>query len=236
MAAAYELLVEAFRSAGEDSNCGPVSFSPPPRKGFISDAGARNATFGCTLLLQRWRWRNSSRSTDTVDILLKAQETIQLDPLVLTRSTVRLNYFVVTNSRARMIECVHYDYCHPPQDDQHPIFHAQFGDEPILPEGSLKAEFGYPIDRDGFCCFKNARIPTSDMTLSSVLLSLAADHMGESFFKGFRDRFLALRENLPHPAIEDLKWSLTNFTDLKSSHWFARQPPIIPSHADEKKR
>jgi len=225
MSSAYESLVEAFRSAGEDSNCGPVSSSPPPKKGFTCDARAEHATFGCTLLLQRWRWRNSSRSSDTIDILLKAQETLQLDPLVLTQSTVKLNYFVVKDERARLIECVHYDYNYPPKDEQHPVFHAQFGDEAILPEGALKAEFAYPIDRDGFCCFKNARIPTADMTLSSVLLSLAADHMGAKFFNDFRDKFLSLRENLPCPAIDDFKWSIgSNVSDLKCLHWFARQP------------
>ena len=225
MASAYEGLVEAFRRAGEDSNCGPLYSSLPPRNCFALASGAACATFGCTFLLKNYRWRNSSRSTDTVDILVKAQETIQLNPLVLTQSTVRVNYFVVEGSRAKLVECVHYDYCHPPQDDQHPIFHAQFGDEAIVLDGSLRTEFGYHIDADGFRCFKNARIPTADMTLCSVLLSLAADHMRCKFFLQFRDKFLALQESLPRPAIEDLKWSLSaEIADLKCSHWFARQP------------
>jgi hypothetical protein len=160
-----------------------------------------------------------------VDILINVQETILLPTLVLTQSTVRVNYFEIKGHAAKMVECIHYDYVHPPQDDQHPVFHAQFDDKPITPDGGLRGSFNYTVEFKGFRCFKSARIPTADMTFSSVLLSLAADHLGGSFFQSFKEKVLSLQDRLPHPDIEDLRRSLgSRCTHLKSSHWFARRP------------
>jgi hypothetical protein len=141
-----------------------------------------------------------------------------------------VSYFQTTGQTAHLRGSVHYDHISPPQDDQHPYFHAQLYSDPVMPAGEVKAYFDYTVDSSCFRPFNHVRIPTADMTLSSVFLCLAADHLPQACFAEFRERFLALQDKLPHPLLDDFRGSFglganaQRPTHLKSSHWFTRKP------------
>jgi hypothetical protein len=88
---------------------------------------------------------------------------------------------------------------------------------------ALKIDFNLPGPRPK--CVRNARIPTCDMTFPSVLVALAADHIGGEHFNTFRNRASELQEEMPLPLIEKLRKSLkAESRDLRSTHWFAHFP------------
>lgn len=229
---AYEGLVSSLQNAGENSGCGSVRCPRPPKGAFRPSNKKGHAIFDCTVFLRQWKWRASSRSTDTIDIWLHSQEVIQLKPdLILVKSTVRVSYYEVAGQTAKLTACVHYDHSSPPQDDQHPFFHAQMAPDSGEADDELKNFFDYgTIQRDSFRPFKFLRIPTADMTFGSVLLCLAADHLQPLFFKQFREKFCSLQDRLPHPSIDDFRWSFglggtgQHPAHLKSAHWYARRP------------
>jgi hypothetical protein len=108
--------------------------------------------------------------------------------------------------------------------DCHPLFHAQLCSDHIALDGFSAGEIGfeYQIDPAPASCFRDARIPTSDMTLPSVLLCLAADHFEKPFFCQFREEATVLQQTLPRPAFNSLRQSIAAAPDhLRSSHWFS---------------
>lgn len=226
IAAAYEHLVMRLEAAGEDANCGGVTYSIHPRNAFKPGARSTQVLFHCCLHLRQWRWRASSHSTDRVNILVKVEETINREQNTIERSSVRVNYFAIDGETATMLECIQFDYIWPPLKD-HPVFHAQFDDNPIPAEEAGRAGFTFTIDaNEKLRCFKFARVPTCDMTLCSVLLMLVADHCGGNFFESFLADILPIQNKLPRPLFDDLKTSLGATTPhFKSSHWFSHMKP-----------
>jgi hypothetical protein len=228
---AYEGLLTGIQTAGDSANCGPVYSSMPLKNAFNKGTNADEANFDCVIYLKGWKWRGSSHTTATIDILVKVQEILRLRPtLQLNSSTVRVSYFETVDQIARLRGSIHYDHIYPPQDDQHPSFHAQLDNHAVEPEGEVKAYFRYTVEPSKFDPFNHVRIPTADMTLSSVFLCLAADHLPRECFAGFKKKFLELQDRLPHPIIDDLRWSFNlgaganRPIHLKSSHWYTRKP------------
>ena len=71
--------------------------------------------------------------------------------------------------------------------------------------------------------FRMQRIQTSDMTLASVLLCLAADHLEPAAFVDFKARVIEIQKSMPVPRYHaGMRKSLGNdLSRLGSSHWFA---------------
>jgi hypothetical protein len=226
---AYESLVARFQTSGELAGCGPVYYSSPPKGAFERGATVDEAKFQCVFYLKGWKWRGSSHSTDTIDMLIKVQETLLFKPVLhLKSSMVHVSYFETKNQTAHLRGCIHYDHQNPPQDRHHPYFHAQLYSDAVEPVGEIKAYFNYAVDSSNFHPFNHVRIPTADMTFGSVLLCLAADHLPEAIFIEFRKHFISLQDRLPHPVIDTFRSSFGLGANpqrpihLKSLHWFAQ--------------
>jgi hypothetical protein len=217
LTSAYETLVKLLEDAAANSNCGLVRMTDPIRACFASHED-NMVIFNCFLHLQEWQARKQH-----LHILLQVQESIKLgggEP-VLAQSTVTINYFKVKDNQAQLLQALHFDY--GPEQKSHPIFHAQLTNEGMVLPSQVAAqiEFEFP-QLPCATCFKEARIPTSDMTFPSVLLCLAADHFGEKFFADFFEQLLEVQEKLPQPLFEKTKRSLQATPGhLRSSHWFA---------------
>jgi hypothetical protein len=218
---AYERLVQEMDAAANRANAGTVRF----RSSFVP-CFARNAegvTFDCFLVLENWKWRGAETS-ERVTIVMQAHETMTPDVSSILTSVVVLSYYDMKEGKPSLLHSVHYDFGRPL--DCHPTFHAQLTHKPIvLPEKeSTELNCSLTFTDEKSRCFKNARIPTSDMTFGSVLVCLAADHIGGSFFTEFRDKALEIQNTMPRPDYTFLQNSIAaNLTHLRSSHWFAHQ-------------
>jgi hypothetical protein len=210
----YETLLKSLEDAAIKANCGFTKVTDPLLECFTrQDDGT--TIFNCFVHLQDWKARKQR-----LHILLHVQETIGQKPdYRLERSTVRVNYFKVSEGNAQLLQSIHFDF--GPSQHRHPVFHAQLTNEcvSLSEEVAAQLEFGF---RQLPCatCFKEARIPTSDMTLPSVLLCLAADHF-ESEFEPFFDTVLELQKTLPQPVFEKTRASLQTTPDFRV--FFIRQ-------------
>ena len=223
----YENLVTALQDASASANCGDIKIGKPVLKCFRSLDGDQGC-FECYLHLKGWRYRGAS--TKRISILLHAQEEIRCTDLQLVRSTVRVSYFKIENDKAALLQSTHFDY--GPSQDSHPIFHAQVTNKPVrLPDAEIEElDFGFAIEPSDTEWFQQSRIPTSDMTFSSVVLCLAADHFETAFFNDFLDKVCKIQNKMPHPSFEKLKYSFQNESaHFRSSHWFAHMRTEPPS-------
>ena len=214
----YDELLNALEDASVQADCGSVEWTKPLSNQFrFSDGHAHLTAY---VHLRDWRWRGTSRKG--IHILLSIQETIRCSDKVLVSSCIHSDYYLVQGGAANFLQSVRFDF--EGTKDCHPLFHAQLNADRIALAGFTAKEIGfeYQIDPAPWTCFRDARIPTSDMTLPSVLLCLAADHFGKIFFCQFREEAMALQEALPHPAINSLSQSLMDAPrHIRSSHWFA---------------
>jgi len=219
----YQNLLNAFEDASIEANCGLVEKSCDPAACFKPGDNGRE-TFNCIVHCKDWKWRSTSsgREGKRINILLRIAETIRRRDQALLTSVVQVNYLSVDERRASLLQAFHFDY-NPCQRD-HALFHAQLTDEcfeiPSTDIDSLKIDFAMP--ERATPRIRCARIPTCDMTFPSVLVCLAADHIGGVLFQGFRSKASELQKKMPYPLITKLKRSLgTDSMDLRSSHWFA---------------
>lgn len=221
VSSAYESLVEALEDVSAQANCGVVKKSRPVCACF-SVVRPEEAKFDCYLHLKAWNYRGGS-SKNAIHILLHAQEQIRLSDEVLIRSSVRVSYFRVQSSLAHLLQNIHFDYA--PDQQAHPLFHAQVNNEPLLPPSSEAEhlEFQFEI-QPSQPWFNQARIPTSDMSFPSVLLCLAADHFETQFFHDFYRKVCAEQAKMPHPPFALLRQRLScEPQHFRSSQWF--EPP-----------
>jgi hypothetical protein len=212
-------LLTALENAAEASDAGFVR----KRQSLVPcfTRAGENVEFECYLYLKDWTWR-ATKSNERVNILVHAKERMSRDGTMLIASAVLVSYFQVTEGKATLLHSMHFDYGSP--QVCHPIFHAQLTSEPLtLPEDeALELDCDLEISDGRVSCFKNARIPTCDMTLSSVLLCLAADHIKREFFDPLRTELKGIQSELPRPTFAALNDSLRNESNhLRSSHWFA---------------
>jgi hypothetical protein len=211
---AYEALVESFIDAADKAACGFVK-AMPILASFKREKDGTVAFNSC-LYLQDWGQK------EQVDILVRAQERILRGaPPVLVKSTVRVSYFRTEQERAVLLQSIHFDY--GVEQDCHAVFHAQLCPEAVqLSSEEVALEFCFPQEFPHAICCKNARIPTSDMTFSSVLLCLAADHMSPEFFREFLAAVRDIHEKMPLPPFKNLQKSIAKEPGhLRSFHWFS---------------
>jgi len=218
----YEQLMIAIEDAANQANAGIVH----RRQSMVGcfHKHSDNVTFRCYLVMENWKWR-AAKTSENVTIVVQAKETLSKDARTLIESVVGVSYFEMIRAKPEVLHSVHYDF--GPPLECHPTFHAQFTAQPFIPpsdeisELNCDLQFGHSTGR----CFKNARIPTSDMTFASVLLCLAADHIGGQFFTEFKAKVLEIQRSMPKPSYETLRKSLgTDRSRLGSSHWFAHMP------------
>ena len=218
----YERLLEAIDESAAKANAGAVR----RRQSLVSSFKRRGSVveFGCYIILENWKWR-ASHTNERVTIVLHAQEELARDGTALNRSTVRVSYFDTRGDEVSPLHTVHFDF--GPQQVCHPTFHAQLTADPIIPPvdeaEELKCEVRFIPTIEKVRCFQNARIPTCDMTLASVLLCLAADHLGVDFFREFKASVIEIQKSMPIPNYDEgMRMSLgIDLRRLGSSHWFA---------------
>lgn len=211
---AYDNLVSAFREASEASN--NLVYIYPPLNSQLRAQGNRIALEGYLHLFTGTRKRDSDLS-----VLVHVRETISPTPLALLKSSIHVCYYSVHGNNAHFQHGIHFDY--GPAQDLHPLFHAQLclDDIDLSPQHRSELAFEWTVKRGSPSCFREARIPTSDMTFPSLLLCLAADHLQSSFLV-FRDRVTHHQAKLPQPVCSTTTESVTaEKSNLRSHHWFA---------------
>jgi hypothetical protein len=220
----YENLVSAFEDISAEANCGIVQKVQNPCACFRSEKHDK-VVFSCLIHCKNWKWKSATDSrhtTKVVNILVAIHEIIRRRDQALLSSVVHVNYLDVENRKAVLLQALHFDY-NPCQRD-HALFHAQVSDQAIHvslgDQSTLKIDFALPEEATQ-TRHRSVRIPTCDMTFSSVLVSLVADHIGGAFFSKFRTRASELQKKMPLPLVGKLCKSLEAETkDLRSSHWY----------------
>lgn len=216
----YELLIEALSKVGTEADCGDLTLVKPINSCFRAVAGSPEVYFECIFVLKSWRWKGVSKS-ERINILVHAKESIRRADQVLLKSTVCVNYFTGPADAPVLLQAFHYDY--DPGQADHPLFHMQVTNRCIaLTAADISSlEVRLPV-AGAPPVLRCARVPTCDMTLASVMLCLAADHVGGTIFNEFLKKICELQEELPQPAIELLGDSLgAPVRNMRSSHWFA---------------
>ena len=220
---AFENFLEAFYATvhGADRY---VSLSDKPVGSCFTESGkGQTVEFKKCLYLKDWPSRTLP-ARKRLDIAVMAREVITKISWQLIKSTVYLNYFVVANDTAVLVQSFHYDFQEEGQHD-HPVFHIQLNCETI-PEIDLQNtgfDLQLKLQDPPNNSWVTTRIPTSDMTLASVLYCLVADHLGPVVFKQFAKRVKSMLELLPRASFDPLRNSIQNSSaHFKSSHWFAR--------------
>jgi hypothetical protein len=221
---AYENFIEAFRDAAETATQKKMQVDKPLNACF------NESEDGCSIIyiecfhLQDWPCKKLSKK-ERLDIYIKAMETFSRKPFLLLKSTVYVNYFIISNHEASLQQALHFDFEDGGQKN-HPFFHAQLLDEQISPEDLYCAGLNHElrITHQFNKCWVTTKIPTPDMTLTSVLYCLLADNLDEKKFTEFADKVESAQNRLPHPKYDALKNSIQkNKSHLKSSHWFAHR-------------
>ncbi len=215
----YEQLIVAIEDAANQANAGIVH----RRQSLVGcfHKHSDNVTFCCYLVMENWKWR-AAKTSEIVTIVVQVTETLSKDAGTLVESVVGVSYFEMKGAKPAVLHSIHYDFGPPLKC--HPTFHAQFSAQPFIPPSEEISQLNCDLDFENSTsrCFKNARIPTSDMTFASVLLCLAADHIGGQFFAEFKAKVLEIQELMPKPSCESLQMSLqADRSHLGSSHWFA---------------
>jgi hypothetical protein len=219
---AYEDLLEAFRAAVENANLNISIPTRPVRNCFMQTAEQDIAMIEESLYLKGWPCRRLS-GAKRLDVVIKALEKFSRNSWLLVNSTVYVNYFIVSDSTADLVQALHYDFVDGGQSC-HPYFHVHLSNEPI-PEADLR-NTGFDLDVQlpdpPNQCWVTTKIPTPDMTLASVLYSLAADHLEEPIFRQFATNVHSIQARLPILSFDALRESfLESMQHFKSPHWFA---------------
>lgn len=222
---AYETFFEAFRKAGNMDNVS-VSFSTLPLPDCFTDSGSKaTVEFNRCVYLKDLRCQRLPGSKRLHVVIRVREEIIKVNgEWLLAHSTVYLNYFVVSNSTALLAQSLHYDFKDGGQPN-HPFFHVELTDE-LIPVEHIRStgfDLELKLPEQQVECWVTTRIPTPDMSFTSVLYSLAADHLQPHIFKQFaEDVESIIQKQIPRPAFDQLRESLKmNSLHFKSPHWFA---------------
>ncbi len=215
LGSAYESCVRAFEQAVEDANGVAILPARPVLNSFES-TGATTAEFRLSLWLKNWPHRKLGNKR--LDIFIRALERFEVPSWDLIQSTVYANYFIVTGVEGRLAQSLHYDFVAGGQPC-HPLFHVQLTHQLIDVEG-IEVDIELKLQDEPSLCCVTTRIPTSDMTLASVLYCLVADHLSEGIFREFEKRFLSIQDRLPRLRYAPLKDRIARSGHFKSCHWF----------------
>lgn len=222
VASAYEQIVEQLRDAADLGDVGFLQASEPIASRFIVDPrNPQRVNLDAYLHLQQWRVRNGA-----VSIVVRARENIsRASPHTLYNSNVHLDYYDASGPGLRHLHSIHFDFTG--EEPQHPLFHAQLCPETAEVSPEMREALELPLEPvlQRSTCFREARIPTADMTFASVLLCLAADHLQDKpeIFTEFRRNVQLIQDKMPLPSSARTAKSIENCAGrhMRSSHWFA---------------
>jgi hypothetical protein len=220
---AYQDFLNFFQIAIENNN--GFMFTPdPPLASWFVDSGTGSVVFKGCFYLRNLRCRRL-RGGKRLDVVAVGLEELQRsEPWRVKKSTVYLNYFTVAEAKAQLVQSLHFDFDEKGQAD-HPFFHVQLNHELIPDVDRLSAKFDlelHPSADQAFDCAVTTRIPTPDMTLTSVLYCLAADHLRGDTFQEFAERVEPIQDRLPVLSFDALRASVAKApAHFKSTHWFA---------------
>lgn len=221
---AYDTLVQKLSEEGECANKGAVKLNKPITACFNVNQNNNKVTeFEVYMHFVEWMSNN-----EKIGILLHAREAINRPNNTIIKSTIKVDYYTIEGKTSLHRHSIHFDFdsatlCHP-------LFHAQVCTDWIaLPDG-MGEEIGFRYVREPTQsrCFREARIPTSDMTLPSVLLCLAADMLAPQFFTSYLESVCKIQQRMPLPAHNQTQLSINNaaVAHLRSSHWFAHHHTV----------
>jgi len=225
---AYDDFLNFFQIAVED-NDGQVFFPDAPLHSSFTDSGRASVEFKRCLYIKNLRCLRLGAGKRLDVVIVGMEELVKNDPWRVKRSTVYLNYFVVSDDAAQMVQSLHFDFDEKGQPD-HAFFHVQLSDQLISEGDRLSAHFDLPLQAIAQSneCWVTTRIPTPDMTLTSVLYCLAADHLRSDIFGQFADKVDPIQGRLPPLRFDALKGSVEkSLLHFKSFHWFAHMRKII---------
>lgn len=223
ISSAYDDFLGKFREAAEDSACTVALPNRPIRNSFFPLGDGSGASFVTSLYIKKLPSRRLA-GKKRLDVAVRALETLKKPDWSITKSTVYLNYFVVSEDAVQLVQSMHYDFVKGGQNG-HPMFHLQL-DTDTIPANDLH-ELGMDTEKLKLPnaeneCWVTTRIPTSDMTLPSVLYCLAGDHLPEPIFSQFAQKTRTIQDRFPRLEFEALKKSIAAVPPhFKSSHWFA---------------
>lgn len=217
VSSAYDQIVETLADVSINANIGFIEWTRPLAGRFIVDSANPDlAHFTAHLHFNQWVARGQLLS-----ILLHVRETIMRDGGALLKSNVHLDYFAIDGTDAVHQHSVHFDF--GGAEPNHPTFHGQIcPDIFAVPRAVLdQLDFKYNVAPSHARCFRESRFPTADMTLPSVLLSIAADHIHGQFFMDFLNYMREHQNGFPLPACVDTRNGIQNSANMRSCHWFA---------------
>jgi hypothetical protein len=220
---AYDEFLNFFQIALEDNN-GRMFVPDRPLASCFSDSGTGTVVFKGCLYLKNLHCRKLGSGKRLDVVIVSLEELRKNDPWRVKKSTVYLNYFIVVGDKAQLAQSLHFDFDEIGQAD-HPFFHVQLDRQLISKDDRQSAQFNLellPSPSQAAECEVTTRIPTPDMTLTSVLYCLAADHLRSDIFQQFAERVHRIQDRLPLLSFDALKKSVARSPDhFKSSHWFA---------------
>jgi hypothetical protein len=220
---AYEDFLGAFEKAVED-NAGQVFSPDPPLHSCFVDAGEGTVQFKRCLYVKNLPCRRLSAEKRLDVVIMVLEELERGDPWRVKKSTVYVNYFTVKDIQGQLVQSMHFDFNEDVQTD-HPVFHLHMSDEIISNADMRSAHFDLEIHplHPSNECWVTTRIPTPDMTLTSVLYTLAADHLRTEIFAQFVKGVEPIQRRLPPLRFDAIKTSVQKSPQhFKSSHWFTR--------------
>lgn len=219
---AYDEFLRFFQVAIED-NDGRVFFPDAPLQSCFTDSGRASVDFKRCLYIRNLECRRLGAGKRLDVVIVGMEELERGDAWRVTKSTVYLNYFVVLNGAAQLVQALHFDFDERGQVG-HAFFHAQLSEELISERDRRSAQFDLPLRDIGQPseCWVTTRIPTPDMTLTSVLYCVAADHLKSGIFDQFAEKVGPIQGRLPLLRFDSLRTSITTSPlQFKSFHWFA---------------
>lgn len=219
---AYDDFLNFFQIAVED-NDGRVFFPDAPLQSCFTDSGRASVDFKRCLYVKNLPCRKLGAGRRLDLVIVGMEELEKNDPWRVKRSTVYLNYFVISNAGAQMVQALHFDFDEKGQVD-HAFFHVQLSADLISEGDRVSAHFDLPLQAAAQSneSWVTTRIPTPDMTLTSVLYCVAADHLRSDIFSQFADNVDPIQGRLPALRFDALRSSVAkSSTHFKSSHWYA---------------
>jgi hypothetical protein len=188
---------------------------------FITDPESADAIAVKTVLyFPKWKYKsNSTKKSRALDILVSAQDSYDCKKSHIVASTARIAYLdPVSDKEALTLLSLHYDFENPPKP-AHPVFHAQLGELKLEDEiKSLRIE--HEIRPPTVDLYGNARIPTPHMSICSVLIALAADHLPNDKFEDFLKKVKTCYVVKLESKCNALRKSLGSCGNLHSHHWY----------------
>ncbi|HUX66227.1 MAG TPA: hypothetical protein VMV31_01925 [Terriglobales bacterium] len=222
---AYDALLSKFEDVAIQSNL-TVCQGDLPLASSFERTGQHEFKFSRSIHLKGLKPKQRPRG-QTLSVILWAQERFSSpekspNDWALVESNVRLNFFVEAKGQSRLVQALHYDF---PKEcpAAHPLFHVQLTDELLPPEvlDTLKVTATVKEGRSGPPAWVGMRIPTPDMTLSSVLYCAVASYLKDEIFAKFAEDYELLKNRLLHPRFDPITDSLRDSpSHFKSSHWF----------------